>query len=163
MAEIKLSNSDQVAIVDDILFPALKNITWRLNKDGYADAMLNGKRQLMHRLINETPEGMFTDHINHNRLDNRRENLRSCTASQNRANTPNNKGGNPGTSKYRGVCWAARHYKKGKASGWRWKAQISIDGKAKKIGYFHDEIEAAKAYDKAAKEQYGEFAILNFP
>jgi len=93
------------------------------------------------------------DHINHNGSDNRKANLRPATPAENaryarypKINT---------SSKYRGV-W----YNKKKK---RWRAVIGINNTRKVIGNFRDEIDAAKAYDQAAKHFYREFAILNFP
>jgi len=86
------------------------------------------------------------DHINGDKLDNRRENLRSATRSQNKMNSGKPKNN---TSGYKGVCW----YKRGN----KWRAQIGINGKLKHLGYFEDKEEAAKAYKKAAEKYHGEF------
>ncbi|MCK5643692.1 MAG: HNH endonuclease, partial [Gammaproteobacteria bacterium] len=91
------------------------------------------------------------DHANRNRLDNRKENLRQCTPSQNKWNI--GKRGN-NTSGYKGVCW-----KKDKQ---KWVACIRKDHKVTWLGHFKDKIKAAKAYDKAALELHGQFAVLNF-
>lgn len=108
----------------------------------------NGKKrcQLMHVLITGNAE---TDHRNRDGLDNRRINLRPCTRSQNLANrgkvTPNGKS----SSRFKGVGWhAQRGY---------WVARA----KRRHIGVFESEIDAARAYDKAAKELFGEFALTN--
>ena len=85
------------------------------------------------------------DHINHDRLDNRRENLRWTTRSQNVANTTRQWA----SSGYRGVRKRKYHY------------QVEVAGKY--IGIYKCPIEAACAYDQAAIETYGDFAILNFP
>lgn len=98
------------------------------------------------------PTGLVVDHINHNGLDNRRRNLRIVTAKQNSWNMRSAKG--RGTSNYKGVGWVKNKRK--------WRASISIDNKPKHLGYFEDEKKAAAAYDKAAKEHRGEFAVLNF-
>jgi len=59
------------------------------------------------------------------------------------------------TSKYKGVNrWKSKN---------KWRVRIKVDGKQKHIGYFKDETQAAKAYDKAAKKYHGKFASLNFP
>jgi hypothetical protein len=108
----------------------------------------------MHREIITPPYPLVVDHINHNGLDNRKANLRPATKSQNNINKPNikRKGAH---SKYRGVTLEKRINK--------WQAQIRAKGTHRVIGYFEDEIEAAKAYDAKARKYHGEFAVLNFP
>lgn len=102
----------------------------------------------MHREIVGTPEGMDTDHINGDKLDNRRSNLRICTHAQNGANRGPQKNGSSG---YKGVSY---HCKK-------WRVQICINGKTKRLGGFNSLLDAAKAYDKAARKYHGEFARTN--
>ena len=108
----------------------------------------------MHREIIPLPDHLVADHINHNGLDNRKANLRPATRAQNNYNrlAIKRKGA---TSKYKGVAWK-KEYKK-------WNAQIYFKGECIFLGYFKEEKQAAKAYDKAAKEYHGEFASLNFP
>ena len=100
----------------------------------------------MHALITGFPE---TDHVNGNSLDNRRVNLREATRSQNNWN----RGKQLGSSRFKGITWDKRDK--------NWKAQIQVNYKRISIGRFTDEIEAAKAYDKAAMEHFGEFARTN--
>jgi hypothetical protein len=108
---------------------------------------------LMHRCIIKPPPGMLVDHINHNGLDNRKANLRAVTYAQ---NTWNKRKLNPNCgSKYKGVSW----YRRNK----RWSAKIHVNGTSKFLGLFENELDAAKAYDKAARKFYGQFALLNFP
>ena len=98
------------------------------------------------------PKGFTVDHINHDTLNNCLSNLRLATYSQqaqNRRLRSNNISG------YRGVYFR-------KDSG-RWRAQISVNGKQIHLGHFNDPIEAAHAYDSAARIHHGEFAQLNFP
>jgi len=106
----------------------------------------------MHRVISQPPNDAEVDHINHDGLDNRRSNLRFGTHGHNLANQ---RYISSGTSLFRGVCWNKRHAK--------WEAFASWKSKTRRLGYFLDETEAAKAYDDAALESYGEFASLNFP
>ena len=94
---------------------------------------------------------MQIDHINDNGLDNRRSNLRICSQSQNLMNCRKPK--TLFSSKYKGVSWVQKHK--------RWKVSIAFKGKRKYIGHFLSEIDAAKAYNKAAEKYFGEFARLN--
>lgn len=91
-----------------------------------------------------------TDHINGDGLDNRRTNLRPASQSQNVRNRPKTHG----RSAFKGVGW---HRARG-----MWRAYISISGRAKHLGHFGSELDAALAYDAAAREYHGEFAALNF-
>ena len=111
----------------------------------------SGKREYlsMHVLLMGRP---MVDHINHNGLDNRRSNLRSATHAQNNANQRPRKGG---ASQYKGV------YLKKKTG--KWRARIKVDGRDLHLGYFFDEAAAARAYDAAARQAFGEYAYPNFP
>ena len=107
----------------------------------------------MHREVIEVGEGEVVDHINHDGLDNRGENLRAATASQNMCHRKKRSGATH--SKYKGIY---RRKKIGK-----WQAQITFEKKRICLGHFGDEIEAAEAYDRAAMKYHGDFASLNFP
>jgi hypothetical protein len=106
----------------------------------------------MHRVILSVPIGMSVDHINGNGLDNRRSNLRICTSHE---NSFNHSLISSNTSGYKGVCW-------NKASS-KWQAGIMLNGKSTHLGLFSDPVDAARAYDVAARKLFGEFAWLNFP
>ena len=95
--------------------------------------------------------GQIVDHIDGNGLNCQKDNLRICTHSQNQHNSGIRRNN---TSGYIGVSWSKREEK--------WIAQITVNGKVKRIGAFDDVIEAAKAYDEEALSKRGEFATLNF-
>ena len=117
--------------------------------------MVGGKVEqiYMHREILAAPRGVMVDHENGNGLDNRRGNIRLCSTGQNQHNRAANRGGM--ASRFKGVTW---HNRLGK-----WIARVSAGGHRRHLGVFGDEIEAAKAYDDAARVLHGEFARLNFP
>lgn len=106
----------------------------------------------LHRFVLEAPRGLQVDHINHVTLDNRRSNLRVCTLAENVLNRIKQK---RNTSGYKGVYWLK--------SKQIWRVVIISGGKSHFFGYFHDVVEAAKAYDRGAIQVHGQFASLNFP
>lgn len=138
------------ALVDDEDYERLVQHKWYYNR-GYAVRGASPKI-LMHRVVNETPEGKETDHINMDKLDNRKSNLRTATRKQNAVNrgTQSNN-----TSGYKGVSWHKGSRK--------WCAYIIKDKKTKFLGYFKDKKQAALAHDNAALAAFGEFAVLNIP
>jgi hypothetical protein len=144
------------AIVDPEDFERINQYKWYYNK-GYAlrNIRRNGKKCaiFMHSFVCPVPPGMFTDHINRNRLDNRKANLRPATFQQNIWNASRKR--KTSASPYKGVTWSRQHRK--------WIARIYVGTKAVHLGFFKDDIKAAKAYDKAAKELRGEYEALNFP
>lgn len=109
----------------------------------------------MHRVIAERMFGTggdcAVDHINGDGLDNRRANLRQATAAQNNSNRSRNRNSSSG---YKGVSWME--------SERRWRACIQANGKVYHLGVFGDAIDAALAYDAAARAFHKEFARLNF-
>lgn len=148
-------SQDKFAIVDAEDYEWLKKQKWSAGKSRrtyYATTRSNGKNVKMHRQITAAPRHLVCDHINHNGLDNRKANLRLCTTWQNSLNQRPRRGG---TSRYKGV----HYYKAGKL----FRACITYNSKRIHLGQFKYEIDAAKAYDKKAKELFGKFAFLNFP
>ena len=154
--EIELTNG-MVAIVDDEDYNYLLDYNWRCLKNGrtcYAifGRRINGKYSLvwMHRMIMDAKDRkQEVNHINHNGLDNRRQNLRITTHDKVviQSQVLNNK-----TTKHKGISYHKPSNK--------WRSRISINGKTIYLGYYINEIEAAKAYEKKAIEIFGEFAHI---
>lgn len=152
--EIQLTNWG-TALVDDAEYEAISRFSW-YNEQGYAARMSSrtaGKRVVlrMHWQVIPLPPGFVIDHINGNRLDNRRCNLRIVSRADNNKNRLANKAGT--SSQFKGVTWREHAH--------AWKAYIKINRKQIHLGYFKSEIEAAKAYNEAAQRLFGEFARPN--
>ena len=157
MKEIELTQG-KMTLVDDEDFEELNRFKWHAHKEGTSFYALRfsyspgGKRICirMHREILKPPREMQCDHIDHNGLNNYRENLRICTSLQNHMNRQLNKNS---TSGLKGVHWNKRCKK--------WQVRMQINNKRKSVGYFLNKEEAGKAYDGMAKKYFGEFAHLN--
>ncbi|ATO12207.1 AP2 domain-containing protein [Bacillus velezensis] len=152
--EISLSNGG-ICLVSEEDFDGLSKYKWhRRSSDGYAARTVynDGKFKTvrMHREIMNPPKGFVIDHINRDRLDNRRDNLRIATASQNIANSIK-----PSTnsSGYKGV-----QYRKDQG---RWRACIRVNKKPISLGQYDSAEKAARAYNAAAIKYFGEYARLN--
>jgi len=151
----------KLAIIDSAdaeLVNAHRWIAVRTSKSGtwYARTRINGKPVYMHRLIlfGDSPSPFKVDHINGNGLDNRRSNLRPVTVTQNARNSVGRKKARK--SKFKGVSFRNHPEKP-------YRATIEVDGTQLHLGYFSSEEDAARAYDDAAKKQFGRYARLNFP
>lgn len=149
-----------VALIDSEDAELVAGFAWRpLRQDHgtiYAHAWRGSLHLYMHRLILGVPEDRETDHANGNGLDNRKDNLRCATHSQNLANTGKIQLNRQPTSQFKGVCWDK--------SRSRWAVYIAT-GEARKrrgLGRFTSEEDAARAYDVAALDLWGDFARLNF-
>lgn len=158
MKEIQLTQG-KVAIVDDEDFERVSKYKWYYN-ERYAKTTIHYKKVYLHKFLMECPKGMQVDHKDGDTLNNQKSNLRIATPAENTRNRPGDKNS---TSKYKGV---SLHKQKDKRNGkiylyQCWQAHICIDGKPSKIGGFKTEIEAAIAYNEAAKKHHGEFAKLN--
>lgn len=165
MKKVPVSNT--FSMVDDSDYERLSALNWSLSGYGYARAVVYGKKGRdsrgllipkvvkMHRMVVGAKEDELVDHINGNSLDNRRENLRICTMSQNLANQKIRK---DSTSGFKGVCLGNNKTNK-------WRAYISKkEGEKTKqhhLGFFKTKEDAAKAYNKKAVELFGDFARLN--
>jgi len=143
----------QFAKVDDADFDWLSRWKWTAQRHGrgfYAMRREKGRLVLMHRLINNTPDDMVTDHRDGDGLNNQRANLRTATHLQ---NTMNRRAKRGGTSRYKGV-WSDPNPRNSK----QWRSAIRLNGKIKYLGRFHTEDAAGEAYARAAVEHFGEFA-----
>lgn len=131
----------------------LADINWTPVKSNGNIYFQNRNVGWLHKVLINCPKGKVSDHINGNTLDNRKVNLRICTKLQNQYNQKKHKRATH--SQYKGVTF--RKELKSKP----WEAFIYNGGKGRRLGYFATEIEAAQAYNKAAKKAYGEYARLN--
>ena len=158
MKEIPLTQG-KVAIVDDEDYEELVQYKWYAHKNRrcwYArrsTRMAAGKQGavLMHRQVMRAAPRRQVDHRDGDGLHNWRTNLRYCTNGENQSNLHYKKEGC--TSRYKGVSWYRR-------SG-KWVAGIRVSGKGVNLGYFEEEEDAARAYNAAAVELFGEFASVN--
>lgn len=142
---------NKYAKVDDDMYEELARYKWGISgKYPSRKVDLEGKNTYMsmHDHILGKKNGYEIDHINRDKLDNRKDNLRYATVSQNSINKApsiNNTSGIKGVTKKRG----------------KWQAQINKDGKCVYLGTFKEKEDAASAYNVAAKAMFGDFAWLN--
>lgn len=143
------------AIVDDSDFMELAQYPWcwdgryAVRRKKFPDGTAK-KVYMHHEIMGKPPKGMKTDHVNRVMTDNRRENLRFCTDTENGCNRSKAKNN---TSGYRGV-----HFHKQRN---KWTAQISVNGKVHSLGLFATAEAASRAYNTAALELHGAFANPN--
>lgn len=162
MKEIPLTKG-YVALVDDEDYEKLSQVPWCWS-NGYAVTNARSKRfrrvfgQLtdtqqmrMSRLIVGAGPDTHVDHRNHQTLDNQKTNLRVTTHGGNLKNCVSR----VGVSRFKGVCWSRVCLS--------WQAKIMSDRVNVHLGYFADETEAAKIYDRAAHTLHQEYALFNFP
>ncbi len=137
------------AIIDLDDYEKVKDKKWCLDmhRGGYA----SDRNETLHSfLFKAKSQGLYIDHINGNRLDNRKTNIRLCTQMQ---NTYNRGLASNSSSGYKGVSWHSRIKK--------WQTRIGFNHKRKHLGYYNTKKEAALAYNEAAIKYYGEFARIN--
>jgi hypothetical protein len=153
MKEIKLRKSDKVALVDDEDYEYLSQFRWYCTHERHCYYAVSFKHingysvpLRMHRLILNAPRGTMIDHIDHNGLNNQKNNLRFVNYIQNGQNRQPNKG-----YKYKGV----------NSFNGKYEAKIQYNNKKIYLGTFETEEEAALAYNDAALKYFGEYAHLN--
>ena len=150
---IIIRNDDNEKICESIIdiedYLIIKDFKWYLGNNGYLMSDSDNQRNYLHRLILNKPTE-YIDHINRDKLDNRKCNLRLCNQSQNGYNRKLNKNNISG---YKGVSWINDKRK--------FKSQIKNNYKVYFLGYYDTKEEAALAYNKKAIEFGKEFSTLN--
>lgn len=136
-------------LIDDAEYEEVITHTWTEHNGALYTRIGNNIVNLARFLLN-CPKGLEVDHIDHNRLNNQKNNLRICTSQQNNMNRCKSLAK---SSKYKGVSWKKEKHK--------WEVYIKLNHKIIHLGRFMNEIDAAKTYNKAAIELFGEFAFLN--
>lgn len=130
-------------VIDKEDFNIVSQYNWYITPEGYLKAGASiGTLRFMHRLLLNAQKGQYVDHINHNKLDNRKCNLRICTASQNGVN-----------SKHTGICFDKRYNK--------WFVSIPVNGKNKFYGYYDNRDDAISVRKKLEELYFGEFSYDN--
>ncbi len=136
--------SGAVARIDARDYALVSGFKWRLTSEGYAARRIRGGKVYLHRFIIGPALGQDVDHASGDKLDNRRANLRLCSARENQANSRRRR-----WEQYKGVT----------RQGARFRARLG----QQHIGMFDTAGDAAMAYDRAAVKQFGQFARVNFP
>jgi len=149
MPEIDVGNG-LVALVDERDFKMFGRVRWyAVRRKHYV--YVRSRLGLLHRVIMNAPAGLDVDHVNGNGLDNRRSNLRLATRQQNLHNSRKPTSGKSST--FKGVSWDE--------SKRRWRARLRTGGRQVFLGLFDRERDAARAYNRAAREAFGAFALVN--
>lgn len=142
------------SLVDDDDYPIVSKYIWSLSSHGYVVRRARGKENKLHRFIAEIHHWNvgenIIDHINRDKKDNRKSNLRICTLQQNSFNRKRQS--DDATSHYKGVT---------KRENGHWRMRVYVDGKPYCDETYRTEIEAAVAYNSAAAKAHGEYALLN--
>lgn len=146
-------NMDRYFLIDEEDYDKIKNYSWYINTSGYVAitpafrGKTDNKENLLHRYLISPGKENVVDHINHNRLDNRKHNLRICNTMQNNQNSiirMNN------TSDIIGIWYDNKNEK--------WASEIRVNKKKIWLGRYHNKKDAIVARLKAEKEYFGEFA-----
>lgn len=154
MKKIKLGKLNKYTLVDDEDFGYFNQWKWYFSSRGYVTHSTYNKGKVgiiyMSRLIMNVKRGEIIDHINGDKLDNRKCNLRFCTPQQNNMNRGIQKNN---TSGYKGVSWNKEKNK--------WQSYFIFNNRKKHLGYFSDKVEAALIYNQTIQQNFKEFARLN--
>ena len=137
-------------MVDDEDYEILSHFHWQVDRFKTVGCHNGGGSILMHRMIMLAPQGVEIDHIDGNRLNNQKSNLRFATSSQNKINRGPRKDNKSG---YKGVSWHKQRN--------CWAVRLMINGKYQHLGLFQDKHKAAQVYNDNALKYYGSYAWLN--
>ena len=129
-------------------YDKIKTYCWYLSNNKYLAA--GNKNLLFHRLIMNCESNMVVDHINHNKMDNRKSNLRVCKQNNNSANCKVSKNNTSGVT---GVCWNNKRNK--------WEAKIMVNRKTINLGRYNNFEEAVVARKQAEEKYFGEYSYDN--
>ena len=149
---VKLTNSGREMVVDSDVWEQVKRFCWYENSRGYAEANVpagarKSRRVMLHVMVfSDCPDGLFRDHINGNRLDNRRANIRYVTAQQNNHNHGRSK---RNTSGYTGVRWEEDRQK--------WLVRIKVNNRDINLGRYSTLESAVEARKEAEKKYFGDY------
>jgi len=140
------------AIVDVEDVGKIKDYKWHTSSKNYAETWIEGKRALIQHVIMDIEQNKHKqiDHIDRDKLNNRKLNLRFCTQGENKRNGGIYKNN---TSGFKGVGWREKRKK--------WEVRIGANRKVIFLGYFENKTDAVKAYNTAALKHHGAFACLN--
>ncbi len=151
---MKILISNKEVLIDKVDWEKLKHLRWHLDSNGYVRHTFSRNKvwgcRLMHRVIAGAPKGLEVDHINMNRQDNRRKNLRLVTRNQNQWNRTKYLSN---TSGFKGVHWAPADK--------LWVARVQFMGKRYHAGSSKIKEVAAKAYNKLARRLHEEYVRPN--
>ena len=150
-AELIIYSADKkkkfISLIDLEDVPFVEQHSWCIRSQGYVGRVENKKLIVLHRILTSCPDNKIVDHINKNKLDNRKFNLRICDYQTNLRNSSRKSNNTSGVT---GVGWDNKSKK--------WRARICVDYKAISLGFYNNKGEAVKARLRAEKKYFGDFA-----
>lgn len=136
--------------IDDEDLERVMQHSWLLDSNGYISTTVKCKTIRLHRFLMNAPKGTYVDHVDRNKMNNHKSNLRFCSQQQNSFNQHR---GDKYSSKYKGVSW--------NKCCKMWQAKLAINKEQIYLGVYDNENDAAMAYNTAALKYFGGYGILN--